>query len=374
MTWKKITVPKPVYLPTGKPDGAFKNTGLRVEPTDQIEIQPGSNLLQVNGVEHQLLISTDALRIDPQGTLILDTPRPPVGSLTSGDGRSSAFVGRVGTAHSRRRPPNAPDQPWIPQDEFDPQIPFAESEEFAAFETAIKEQKLTRTVTLKDGTTAEVLVDPTTGRIATGPFRIYSGVGINSNTKETARTPAEQTRNTRVASTGTPPDPKPPAPVSPGCPSGLGPHLDGFLQATLGSQGFPLGKITYLQVEHALCEMIMARMNLSQAATLEAVFARIHLCGDGTTGRPGVLVRLIDQEGPSDQVRLELAEQLPVLISVVKNHGLIAVVILSLPWGNKTPTLLTHLTAAHLTIRTHVPDPRFLTASTGTQTITFPKE
>lgn len=418
--WKRITIPKMVYLPTGDPNGAFKDTGCRVEPQDQVEILPGSRLIRINGVEHTLLIPADNLPLDGNNCLRLDRPAPPVVSLASG-GKGRASVGRQGEAVIAAR--NNWDQEtatnWggdaasdIGKDWIQAQLrhadkngAFEDVEDDALFEdnevtapqlprtasgfnpTVLNEERVTRTVTLKNGQTAEVLVDPHSGRDAGYVSRVYDGIGVNP--KEAARILAAQAAEAtdvtpgrrrqepppRVASAPAPqPAPQAPPTISTGIRD-----LDGLLEATTGGLcGVPLGHIAYVAGPQDLRLFLMNSMSPSPTVsnTIEGAFARIHLLKPNDT--PVVFIHLED-EAPSDALRLTIAEQLPVLAEVIKNHGRCSALILTPDWMDKTPTLLNFIPTIRLSINRHDRDDRFLVASLlkgakqGQPSVTFPR-
>lgn len=97
--WKTITIPKTCYLPVGDANSAFKDSGLRVEPTDKVELLTGSTQIRINGATHHLMRNIDHL-IDPNGVLQLAKPAPPVKISAGGAGWG---VGRMGEVTSRLR-------------------------------------------------------------------------------------------------------------------------------------------------------------------------------------------------------------------------------------------------------------------------------
>lgn len=380
-TWKTITVPKGLYLPTTAADGSFKNSGIRVEPSDKIEILPNSCSLRVNGVEFTLLIPTDTLRLDATNCVVLDKPALPVGSLGSGDGLSSARVGRIGDARLTptysgegtplgfRRSAASQQQPGMTLgDDLDEVTSSAAAQELQDIDptTFDSEDATLQEITLKDGTKAFVHLYPDGTRSA--PFRLYAGIGTDP--KEAMRLLAEQNATaTSVAGKGTHPapavrqpttEPRTPdiepvraARASPAASSG-NIHLDGFLAAKTGSQGYPLGQITCLSAPATILDSFQGPV--APATSLEAAFARIHLA----KGNPVVFVRL--GEIPTDTLRLELAELIPTLAEVVQKHGAVALVLLTPPW-NPMPALLTYIPTLCLSLAPHASDPRFVTAT-----------
>lgn len=388
--WKTITIPKMVYMPTGNLAGAFKDTGLRVEPTDKVEILPGSRLIRVNGVEHRLLIPADNLPLDAQNCLRLDKPAPPVGNLGAmGNGR--AYVGRVGQAAQRAQADNfwSKDLPKI-----DPRYPV-DPEDEALFQdtpksktasgfdpTIFHETRHTKTVTLRDGSTVEVLVDEH-GREAGYRSRTYSGIGTDP--KEAARMLAEQNshavdvthhapqmadkmaaarnriedRQNQPSESNTPRREAAPKAISTGFRD-----LDGLLGATTGCQGLPAGSLSYFYGD-------TIPPGASVCASLEAAFAKIHF------GGPLILVHLTEPN-PPDQLRLAIAEQLPVLAEAIKSQGQVAVAICSPDWQAQTPALLNYIPSLSIRLTTHDRDDRFLTATitkgaTGQPAVSFPR-
>lgn len=103
--WKTIKAPRALFLPVllggaGEKKG-FENTGMKVFPHDEIRVMPGSNRIEINGVEHRMLISTDVLRTDAEGYIHLDKPKPPSRIFSGGEGRAS--VGKMGHAVASAR-------------------------------------------------------------------------------------------------------------------------------------------------------------------------------------------------------------------------------------------------------------------------------
>lgn len=397
-TWKTITIPTMVYLPTCSLDGAFKDTGSRVEPSDKVELLPGSRRIRINGVECQLLISTDSLPLDANNCLRLDRPAPPVASLSSGGDR--AYVGATGQARARAQGnwDHENSAQWkgdeashIGKDWVNAQIRRADKQgafdtldEEDLFEnkpartpsgfnpTVLDEQRVTRSVTLRDGLVAEVLLDPSSGREVSAS-RIYSGVGVNP--KEAARMLSEQNAGARDVTHGgqlnprplpAPPmpakaplfEPKPPLPL-PAVSTGIA-DLDGLLGSVLGRQGLPLGTISYFFGDEALTPNLLRCSPAATCTTIEAAFARIHLLPKGE--KPLVIIAL-DMPEPTDALRLTLAEQLPILADTIKTHGQAAIAILSPDWQAKTPTLLNYIPTLGIKVTTHDKDNRFLTAT-----------
>lgn len=414
--WKKITIPKMVYLPTGDPNGSFKDTGQRVEPHDQVEILPGSRLIRINGVEHTLLIPADNLPLDGNNCLRLDRPAPPVATLDGG-GKGRAFVGRQGEAVLAARTnwdqetaanwgggdaASGIGKDWIQAQlrRADKNGAFEDADDDPLFEdnepaprtasgfdpTVFNEDRVTRTVTLKDGTTAEVLVDPHSGRDAGYTSRMYSGIGVNP--KEAARLLAAQAAEATDVTLGRRQEPPPrvasapaslPVQAPPAVSTGIR-DLDGFLEATtcFATPGVPLGHIAYVSGTADLCQFLMHTMSTSAAptSTIEGAFARIHLLKPNDT--PIVFIHLTD-EAPSDALRLTIAEQLPVLAEVIKNHGRCSALILTPAWLDKTPALLNFIPSLRLDITRHDRDDRFLVATLikgakrGQPSVTFPR-
>lgn len=442
MAWKQITVPKAVYLPTGSPDGAFKDTGCRVEPSDKIEIQDGtgSRLIRINGVEHNLLRPTDTLRLDANNCLILDKPQP---FVLSASGEGSAFVGRTGEAvrAARGRWDHDTAQRWegdesshvgkewltaqiqraANQGAFD-DVDLGEGEEsfittedqaaidefFTDFEAAQRkatEHTEVRSVTLKDGSQGFALFDKRTGMQIGATTRQYkpvydsdgqqSGASLGYqgpkstfNLEEHRRRLQAQAKDARVvAGPGTPtPVPLPPPAPAPA----LQPKpsrsftttghrdLDGLLGSAIGTPGLPLGSITYLAVEGGGASHLLRGEQNAICPSIEAAFAKVHLLP--ANQRPLILITLSEPpEGPSDQLRLLLAEQLPVLSHMVRELNKVAVVITSPLWPeDRTPALLASfgIPDFYLRVAAHARDPRFLTATLikgGQGSVTFPR-
>lgn len=411
--WKAITVPKLVYLPTLPPAGSsqFKDSGLQVKPTDKIEILPGSATMRVNGVLYTLMIPVDNLRLDENNCVVLDKPAARVGSLSSGDGHSSAYVGRLG---SRPMPTQSGDYNEAPSSigfgsgarQPGPQMYFNDDMEMVMAPsqlvdpadidpTTFAEDAIIREITLKDGTKAKVYIDPTSGKPCSAPFRMYSGIGIDP--KEAMRLMAEQdasavsvagnrgpqplevnyaqqpTSRAPVVRTVQAAEPAAPqaAPPAPPAASSGNINLDGFigLATKTGAQGFPLGQITCLSAPQAVRDKLQGPQ--APCTSLEAVFARIHLAKT-----PTVFLRL--PEDLTDAIRLELAELLPTLAEVIGKHGQVALVILTPPW-TPPPALLTYIPTLCLSAQNHATDPRFWTftctkgAPAGSQpTASFP--
>ena len=377
MPWKTINVTRSLYLPTAAADGQFKNTGLRVEPSDKIEIETGTHNLRINGALHTLFIPCDSLRLNAEDTIVTDRAAPPVASISGGGGGERAFVGRVGQARASAyignggswESLNQPPAPRTTQEEahavaglWDEDPPMMKANDAKLHQT-FAEDRVVRTVTLKDGTQAEVLIDPTTGRSAGYTQRAYSGVGADP--KEAARLLAEQNYDAkdvtyRAPQPHAPPQQpaRPPATPQPtqGCPTGFGPTFDGLLNAAIGQHGFPKGAVTFLQAPDNLLTSVLDKMALSQTTNIELAFARIHM----PQVRPGVVVHL--PPTPSPETLLELAEHLPVLLDVVKTQATMAV-ILAAPWSHN---ILARLAAVHVTLAQSTEDPRFLIATTVT--------
>ena len=384
MSWKTITVPKAVYLPTLPPDGQFKNSGIRVAPTDKIEIKSGTHNLRVNGSEYQLFVACDTLRLDKNNCLVLDAPAPPVANL-SAQGGDRAFVGGIGQATAAARgqwdqnaaakwrgdEASSIGKSWVEAQiqRADKQGAFEDEEDGDLFDPQsnapvghtgdLDEDRVSTIVTLKDGTQAEALLDPTTGRQAGTVSRVYSGIGTDP--KEAARLMAEQARDARDVTFRPPPPPPPPPPAPPqpqrkvaagsGTPSGLGPIFDGFLQTALQLQspGFHQGATTFLQVEAEVT--IPFPPQWVSAPSCETAFARLHKA-------QGVYVAF-PKDKTSEHV-LDLAEHLPGLTEVASKST--AAIILIAPWPEGHP-LLTRLSTHHIVLGRHATDPRFLTAT-----------
>ena len=224
--WVRITTPKKVYLPTQPPAGSesYKDSGIAVTPEDAIEILSGTHSIRINGKTYSLIIPCDALRRDQNNRIILDAPAPPVASLSAGGG-DRAFVGGIGQATAAARGQWDPKiaSNWkgdtaspIGKSWVDAQIRHAEQhgafddleeDEQALFEDPkkkhprnptrlklLEEERIVKIVTLKDGTQAEAIIDPTTGKVVS-TSRIYSGIGCDP--KEAAAAMAEQALEAR---------------------------------------------------------------------------------------------------------------------------------------------------------------------------------
>lgn len=392
MSWKTITVPKAVYLPTLAPDGQFKNSGIRVEPTDKVEIESGTHNININGATYQLFVACDTLRLDSKNCLILDAPAPPVANI-SASGGDRAFVGGIGqaTAAARGNWDHAAAAKWkgdaaspVGKEWVEAQIRHADQhgafqdvdDEFAdglfedetapAKSTAtpnktLAEQRVVRLVTLKDGTQAEALIDPSSGRQAGTISRTYAGPGLDP--KEVARLMAEQAQDARDVSSQKPPVARPEpvhkvaATIGPptasqpqGTPSGFGPIFDGFLQSVFNLApfgGFEQGAVTFIQLEGDL--VVHLTPPWTSAPSCELAFARLHKA-------PGVFLSY-----PATKTQehvLDLAEHLPALVDAAASTKA-ALVILS-PW---TQGLLTSIPQHHILLGRHATDPRFLTAT-----------
>lgn len=424
MSWKNITVPKSVWLPTAAPDGQFKNTGLRVEPSDTIEIEAGTSNIRVNGTSHRLFVACDTLRLDKNNCLQLDKPAPPVANI-SASGGDRAFVGGIGqaTAAARGNWDQTAASKWkgdeaspIGKSWVEAQINHAEkrgdfqdcsfgTEDFDDPETnglfedspkntrtakqhqdrlrLLEDERVVRTVTLKDGTQAEVLIDPSSGRQAGIVTRMYSGSGIDP--KEAARMMAEQAQGARDVThrVATPVlgGPTAPAKQQPdlrasraalaegiplvqehnpkpfgfgATPSGLGPIFDGFLETTLRVAppgGFHRGAITFFQLEEGF-SFSGFTTGWVTATTCETAFARLHKAA-------GVVIPLGAVSTPEHV--LDLAEHLPVLAEVIgQSPSTPPALVLVASWEHN---LLTRLPLHHIRIGPHATDPRFLTAT-----------
>lgn len=401
MPWKTITVPKAVYLPTLAPDGQFKNSGIRVEPTDKVEIESGTHNININGAIYQLFVACDTLRLDSKNCLILDAPAPPIANISaSGGGR--AFVGGIGqaTAAARGNWDHAAAAKWkgdaaspVGKEWVEAQIRHADQhvafqdvdDEFAdglfkdspedtpkearrkaqAQLKLLEDERVVRTVTLKDGTQAEVLIDPSTGRQAGTVSRTYAGPGIDP--KEVTRLMAEQAQDARDVSSQKPnivpltrPEPvhkvaatigPPTASQSQGTPSGFGPIFDGFLQSVLNLAppgGFQQGTVTFLQLEGDLV-LHLGSNPWTSTPSCELAFARIHKA-------PGVFLSYATTK--TQEHVLDLAEHLPALVEATATTK--AALVILAPW---TQGLLTSLPQHHILLGRHATDPRFLTAT-----------
>lgn len=453
--WKTITVPKAVYLPTtAGASGAFKDSGLRVDPTDKIEILPGSALMRINGVQHTLMIPTDSLRLDASNCVVLDKPAARVGSLSTGDGFSSAHVGRMGSRPSAmqtqrgdyaevasgfsHQASSAPGVSFGPGgSNSGPQMHLGDDMEMIPGPKKVvaakdidqdifREDAIIQEITLKDGSKAQVYIDPNTGRPCSAPFRTYDGIGIDpkaamrlmaeqdSDARSVAgkgastvgnlstrgplalplgepnakpeefpsqpRTPQRQEETEPLGtgyspgllarSTTTPPRPtrqaqEAPPEVRATTSGNIG--LDGFIGLATKNptaQGYPLGQVTCISAPGDIRDHLQG--DQVPCTALEAAFARIHL-----TRTPAVFIRL--PEELTDGLRLEVAEQLPTLAEVAQKHGAVALILLCPNSWPQMPALLNYIPTLGLSLVRHATDPRFVTVTcikgspTGTQ-------
>jgi|APSaa5957512576_1039674.scaffolds.fasta_scaffold23059_3 hypothetical protein len=225
--WQTVRAPRMLYLPTVAGDGGFKDSGLRVEVEDKVELKTGSNEIRVNGVAHRMLISCDKLRI-VDGVIHLDKPQAP--RPLSAGGMGGASVGRTGQAQANARnnwdhsafaqktgsnytppPPRTvtggKSSFQVIHDEtpafghvanpvdFDREIQdhFGKPTEPVPDPRTIDERFATEAhyaeITLKDGTQARVLVDPETGRHIGTPFRMYQATYDAEGHQEAAPAP-----------------------------------------------------------------------------------------------------------------------------------------------------------------------------------------
>lgn len=210
--WKTIKAPKSLYLPVilDGAKGGLENTGMRVSHLDTLRVLPGSNRIEINGVEYKMMIAVDALKVDDRGFIQLDKPKPPSRLFSGGEGRAS--VGRIGSAAvaarqnafttdgpSRKRTgaSHARGFPIVPEETpaygrplrqedvlvsdpaWDaalqgalgkPQKTFSDDEINAAFADPNIE---VREITLKDGSTAYARFDKRSGQQVGTPFRQY---------------------------------------------------------------------------------------------------------------------------------------------------------------------------------------------------------
>lgn len=421
--WKHVKVPKMLYLPTmGGLD--FKDTGIRVEMDDDLELLPGSNRIRINGAEHQMIISCDKLRIDDKGFIQLDKPQRPRPLSAGGDGR--AYVGRTGIAASRANQ----DRPHIDtaarfqedgQGNYVRQVAFRTYDP-AGFDTAIQKHfgkpdpkfakkadamaakafheipKGTewRNITLKNGQSARVLVDIHTGVHVSAPMRTYNGGGNPGEYQ--ALMAAEGGPSPTISEWGgsSPPPQvrsarRPEPPRTGGNPSGYsgytptpGPathresnlvptgvaHLDNFIG------GYPRGHVTHIFGEHTSREAISHASGGSVCTSIESAFGRMALLKPSQS--PIVVITLPD--ALDDTLRLSLAEELPVLAEQIKSRN-IAVIISTPDWGDGMPALLKYSPSTRLHITPNDRDERFVTATivkshtgaTGNESSTFPR-
>jgi len=269
--WKTIKAPRMLYLPVAAAE--FDNSGLRVEPTDDLAILPGTNRVRVNGVEHLLMRPLDDL-LDENGVIQLAKPAPPVRLHAGGPGRAS--VAAIGGARLRKGDFDLSEaENWqgdvgtdrVPF-QFDPQPPNKAGathargfpivrEETPAFGKPVRvattrktgnpdvdqffdefnahmnkgtEPSEYREVTLRDGSKARALFSTVTGRQIGTPTRQYqatydsagvqqgqqvgySGKNPTFNEKEYRQRLDEQLKDSTVAPTGHDIDRGPQAPI-----------------------------------------------------------------------------------------------------------------------------------------------------------------
>ena len=365
MSWKKITVPKTVYLPTtaAGTDCKFADTGLRVEPRvekedeegilqltgDVLEILPGSRRIRVNGKEYNLLISTDSLRLDKNNCLKLDAPAPPVATLSAGgNGRAYVGIGTFDGSPGAAAKAARGDHFWtknIPSDDH-----YDDDGEFKGMfqdlhpqnpnqfnPTVLNEERVTRTVTLKDGSTAEVLITPD-GRDSGAVSRMYAGEGVRNKSAAQAAYQQQLLLQREVAQPTTAKVVVEAPPAISTVPSAIQ-DLDGLLGIHLGSPGLPLGTITHMAAPTDLLQPLQDALKATEAPSIEAAFARVHLIKGNP--RPLIVIPCLE-ETPTDAFRLTLAEQLPALAQMIATQP-VAIILLTPLWGVKTPALLTYI-------------------------------
>ena len=473
--WITVKAPKMLYLPVAASSGAFKDSGQRVEPTDKIELLPGTNRIRINDMDLSLIIPCNNIPVQ-NGVITLSRPAPPVHIKAEGTGWA---VGRTGQAqanargkwdqqaaeewkgdaathaapmsfqqaksriarggsssfpiiqsemesaqtisfHSDRTGDQGFDQAIATQfglgfEEPDPLFNPSDNEIQTAFDDPTIE---IREITLRGGGTAHARFDKRTGKQVGTPFRDYQVRYENNGRQLPAAAPthgpnatfdmnahkaqaaeeyhrriAEQSAAATIAPTaaerwdkeitrkaremqqaqviidqvvaekqlphnitivcpGTPGNPTVTPTVTP---TGM-PHIDNLVAGRQGVVGgIPLGKITHV---YGSAASLLFKTNAKNIAN---AFGHIHLL------KPGQNVVVIELEpesvAPSDNLRLALAEQIPVLSNMI-NHGQVAIVIITPDWGDaQTPALLRLSVPLRIRIEPHERDERFITAT-----------
>ena len=159
------------------------------------------------------------------------------------------------------------------------------------------------------------------------------------------------------------------------------PHLDNLIAGAQGvTGGFPLGKITHICGDLGLLNNFgFGRGTRTRCGNITSAFGRIHLL---KPGQEIVYIAMGDTSPagpPRDNLRLGLAEELPVLVEMIKNHR-VAVVILTPDWDEATtPALLRFLPVLRIRIVESNQRKYFVTATitkdredTQGRTATFP--
>lgn len=452
--WKTIKAPKMLYLPTGGPD--FDNSGQRVEPTDHLEIVPGTLKLKINGVEHVLMRPLDSL-IDTHGVIQLAKPAPPIRIHSGGEGRATVagmglarnagqshwnqkaaeeWEGDAGTHAASFDPTRAPayatkaarkiansargfpiiresdsffgrDTSQSPEKPLPPKKQTVVDEFFEEFKTSLTKNDPDtemREITLSDGSIAHALFSKLTGRQIGTPTRNYQAIfdpdgrqlgqavsyaGPNSqfDMEEYRRRLAVQIKDACIAPTGlerheqslqcikdTQPDPAP-VPTQQAVTTGYE-HLNDLIGGKhKRCMGWPLGRVSHLYGPMHLTSMFSST---TPAKSIAEAFGRIHLMA----AQGGQLV-MVQLEGvtPTTNLRLSIAEELPVLDHMLKNEQ-VAVVIVTPDWEiDILPALLRFTPALRIKVEPHKRDDRFITATVTkamvsdslNQTASFPR-
>ena len=433
--WITVRAPKMLYLPTMADDGGFKDSGLRIEPTDKVELKLGSNQIRVNGVDYSMLIPCDKLRI-VNGVIHLDKPQAP--RPLSAGGLGSAAVGRMGQAQAAAR--NNWDHSAFAQKTagsipaqyatggssyfqvFQDETP-AFGHEVATFNQDIQshfgkpkdilpnpvfeEDALYEEITLKDGSKARILVDPKSGKHIGTPFRMYDaqfddeghqlaapapthGPNPTFTDADYQRAVAEQraqaceapgTANiydkTPTQTTVTPPrnDPRPQAPAPP---TSKGAYHTGYTHLDNLIGGWTPYYVSHLYGPTEATEALIQASEGDVCHSIEAAFGRIHLVAAQPKIEPVIFIQF-SGTSPTTEQRLALAEELPVLIDML-SHMPVAVVITTPDWDEtQMPALIRYHINTRIRVTTHEHDPRFLTATVTKHTtmtgknISFPK-
>jgi len=400
--WITVKAPKSLYLPTISGSGEFKDSGRRVEPSDDIQLLPGTNRIRLNGMDLSLTIPCNNIPIR-DGVIALSRPNPPVRLSTGGDGWA---VGRSGEAQGKARggwdhqaaekwegdagTHAAPSPYAVVSSQMDTATPVAafgleECKSLFSDKTindAFDDPNIEiREVSLTGGGTAHARFDKRTGKQVGTPFRQYQAHygdggqqisapapthGPNStfdmqahkakraekyrqylDAQNATAVPAltaaerydiEQKREQEQAKA------QAPAPL-PVATTGT-PHLDNIIAGQQGvAGGFPLGKVTHLYGDEESTKALIPE-GTPTAQNIAAAFGHIHLL------KPGQQIVIIDiaDPKPTTALRLAIAEELPVLLNMVSTMP-VAVVIQTPDWNESdTPALL----RLALALRIHV--------------------
>jgi len=460
--WKPIRAPKTLYLPVAARDGAYDNSGQRVEPTDKLELLAGTNKIRINGVEHDLMRNIDDL-INDQGVIQLAKPAPPVKVRSSGPGWSVGRMGEAarkahnagwdheaaqewqGDASTVQHPSSAhgegtdlfgrathargfkivqdqtpaygkvaqqinfggPAGPPLPDREWDSEETATINEFFDEMDKRMGDPNLEkREVTLRDGSTAVALFDKTTGQQVGTPQRMYQasygegghqlpnaapthGPKATFDMDDYRRRMAAQMASMSVAPTtrerhdmdemkkaaqaqqvnvGQRPAPIQTPITQPATSTGAL-HLDDMLGKTTATPGWPLGTVSMLYGHPEATQKLLQASSPSACNTLADAFGRIHLIRDGQTPIVAVLLN----EELNDALRLDIAEQLPVLDNMIRGHK-VAVVVVAPDWNDsQMPALLKFMPKVRVKLVFHETDQRFLTATLADgHSISFP--